>query len=129
MRLLLLILAVLLTSPSWACNNFGPGFDPTPCEEGPYVGPVPPSMVRIPLANWTGPIDLGVNSDGSQRGIAVVSGIVVDDFAILFAILPNGKKLIGTSAQCIQPVCGNLGYWARRDLEQQLDLLLRVTYE
>mgnify|MGYP001306596266 CR=1 FL=1 len=131
MRILILVVCAALLS--WgivanACNSFGPDFDPTPCVDTP-VEPVLPPAVRIPLANWTGPIDLGVNSDGSQRGIAVVSGVVVDDFAILFAILPNGKKLIGTSAQCIQPVCGNAGYWARRDLEQQLDLLLRVTYE
>lgn len=128
MRVLLLSLLVLFSASAWTCNSFGPDFDPTPCVDTP-VEPVLPPAVRIPLANWTGPIDLGVNSDGSQRGIAVVSGVVVDDFAILFAILPNGKKLIGTSAQCIQPVCGNAGYWARRDLEQQLDLLLRVTYE
>lgn len=131
MRVLILgVCAVLL---SWgmaanACNSFGPDFDPTPCVDTP-VEPGESPAVRIPLADWTGPIDLGVDSEGSSRGIAVVSGVVVDDFAVLFAVLPGGKKLIGTSAQCIQPVCGNLGYWARLDLERQLDMLLRVTYE
>ena len=130
MRVLILgVCAVLL---SWgmganACNSFGPDFDPTPCPDPP-VEPVLPPAVRIPLADWTGPIDLGVDSTGNSRGIAVVSGVVVDDFAVLFAILPNGKKLIGTSAQCVLPECRNLGQWARRDLEQQIDLLLRATY-
>ncbi len=102
MRTLLLTLALTASLPALACNSFGPDFDPTPCPDVP-VEPVPPPHVRIPLAPWTGPIDLGTNPDGSSRGIAVVSGMVIDDFAVLFAILPNSKKLIGVSAQCIPP--------------------------
>jgi hypothetical protein len=127
MRTLFFTLALTASLPALACNSFGPDFDPTPCPDVP-VEPVPPPNVRIPLAPWTGPIDLGTNPDGSSRGIAVVSGMVIDDFAVLFAILPNSKKLIGVSAQCIQPVCGQLGQWARRDLEQKIDLLLRATH-
>jgi len=124
----LALMLCITTLPTLACNSFGPDFDPTPCPD-PEVIPIDPSVVRIPLAPFTGPIDLGETSTGRSRGIAAVSGVVIDDFAVLFATLPGGRKIIGTSAQCIQPVCGNLGNWARRDLEQQLDLFLRLTYE
>jgi hypothetical protein len=115
----------LLFAPalSIACGDaaFGPDYSAEPC-------PVIVAPTWIPLEGHNRDIWLGSKPDGSSRGLAPVTGYVVDGFAVLVATLPNGLKVAGISNQCISEYCPNLGEWARQDLQQRIDLLARFAF-
>jgi hypothetical protein len=115
----------LLLAPalSLACGDasFGPEYSADPCPE--IVTPT-----GIPLAGHDREIWIGARPDGSSRGMAPVTGYVVDGFAVLVATLPNGLKVAGISNQCVDEYCPNLGEWARQDLQQRIDLLARFAF-
>ena len=126
MKTVLAITLTLYLSPAFACGDaaFGPDYSAGTCP----VAPEPAVSERIPLVGHDRPIWLGTRADGTNRGIAIVTGYIVDDFAVLVADLPHGLKVAGISSQCIANYCPQLGEWARQDLSAKVDALARDWY-